>query len=481
MSETWSFRNKKWESSIIKSFQWRPSKCDTVLKCDDGQVYLSRISLVVASAFWKELLLNHDIQSETTLVILLPGFNKEKVLEILQFLKKGELKTECCSNIVQRIINSTKVLLPDIDIFSFYIQKISKSEREEISDEEPENVKDDHITNTDELVVIKQTVEQDQASKITKIETKKSKFKILNFNQIKESKEETSEHDESSNDDTDKKNDDTFSNSFDGVEVGKTKEHRHACTICLKYFVRKSTLDRHIEIVHLKTQTSICTICGQTFASKDGLKVHMKKHDESHPSTFKCPECGKMYTNSQDLDKHCQTTGHDFLIKDTKKPNQDSVKCEICHKWVIRLKYHMEKHHSNGRKTFSCDHCDFITNRRDTLYRHERRTHDQHYRDFKAIQETLKTKENLKCFDCGKKFETAADIKEHIALNGCKENKCNHCGKTFNIRYNLLQHIREVHEVTKTFECPFCSKTFNQKRGRDRHVKICKKNNMNNN
>ena len=292
------------------------------------------------------------------------------------------------------------------------IRKIYRCEEDEISDEETEFVKDDNNDN-DQFVENDQTVEQTQASKITMIETRKGKVPLSNFKI--QSKDEKSENVEISHDDTENINDDAVSNSFEGVEVGKTKEHRHGCKICLKFFVRKATLDRHMEIVHLKTQTSICNICDKRFESKDGLKIHMKMHDQSHPSNFKCPECSKVYTHSSDLNKH------------------------------------MKMYHSDESKTFSCDCCDFITNRRDTLYKHERVYHDQHYRDFKAIQETLKTNTKLKCFDCGKKFETAADIENHIVLNGCKENKCQHCGKTFNVRHNLLQHIREVHEVTEKF------------------------------
>ena len=38
----YNFINQNWKNNVIESFQWRPSKCDTVLKCDDGQVYLRK-------------------------------------------------------------------------------------------------------------------------------------------------------------------------------------------------------------------------------------------------------------------------------------------------------------------------------------------------------------------------------------------------------------------------------------------------------
>ena len=107
----YNFINQNWKNDVIESFQWRPSKCDTVLKCDDGQVYLSMISLAVASRFWRNIFSDLGIQSERT-VILIPDFNKDTVLQILEFLKKGELTTECCP----KIIDFTKVLVPEIEI-----------------------------------------------------------------------------------------------------------------------------------------------------------------------------------------------------------------------------------------------------------------------------------------------------------------------------------------------------------------------------
>ena len=409
----YNFRKKEWKNDVIESFQWSPSKCDTVLKCDDGQVYMSMITLVVASRFWRKIFSDLRIQPERT-VILLPSFKKDTVQDILEFLKKGELKTECYPS----IIDFTKALVPEIDI-----EKIKESVKVELSDEDFENDKD-------------------------------------------------TESDEDPDNDEDVKNDD---NIFKGVEIGKTTEQRHACKFCLKFFSRKTNLNRHIQNMHFQKEINICPFCNKKLASKEGLKAHMKTHEENR-GNYVCLKCGKKYTNPSELDKHCNRLGHDFLDSPSKKPTEHfNTKCEICHKWVGRLEFHMKEHHSERSKTFSCDQCDFKTNRKDTLYKHKKVSHDQYYRNFEAIKETLKSKKSWTCIDCGVKFETSADIEQHIALEGCKDNKCQDCGKTFNVRHNLLQHIREVHEVTQQFKCQFCNKMFNQKRGRDRHEQICKK------
>ena len=421
-----NFKNLDHEDDIINSLlscQGRPSKCDAVLKCDDGQIYLSRIALVIWSDFWKKLLSDNENGSQT--VILLPGFDKESVLEAIVFLRNGEITTDYCPRSVQKVIYYVLALIPDMDILSFEIERIFA--------ESEDTVDSDSDDNSDENI------------------------------------EEKSESD---------KSDEIYTKEFIGVETGKTTESRQGCKYCLKFFVCKQSLDRHIMNMHLNKEQLSCSQCDLKFSSKDGLKSHLKTHEENFSNENQCLKCGKIYQNESDLYRHCRTTGHTFPKNDKTQPDKRFSKCEICHKWIMDKKYHFEKYHSEKAKSFSCkyDNCGFITLRRDTLYKHERVQHKDHYRDFSAIHDTFKSKDKLKCFDCGKKFTTITETEEHIALEGCSNNTCPQCDKNFNVRYNLLQHIREVHEQTDRFVCPHCNKTFNQKRNLVRHSKTCKEN-----
>ena len=98
-------------------------------------------------------------------------------------------------------------------------------------------------------------------------------------------------------------------------------EQEHACKFCLKYFARKTTLERHIQNIHFGTDMNICPTCNKKLASKEGLKAHMKTHAENR-GYFVCKECGKKYINPSDLDKHCKMSGHDYQDNKTKKPSK---------------------------------------------------------------------------------------------------------------------------------------------------------------
>ena len=262
----YNFINQKWKNDVIESFQWRPSKCDTVLKCADGQVYLSMISLVVASRFWRNVFSDLGIQTERT-VILIPDFNKDTVLQILKFLKKGELTTECCP----KIIDFTKVLVPEIEI-----EKIKNSGTVEDSTNDEDNDNDDDNDNNDDNDNDDDNDNNDD-----------------NDADDDNANDEGNENDDDNENDEDNENDDNICNTFEDVEVGKTKEQRHACKFCLKFFVRKTTLERHIRNKHLKTEIYICPTCNKRLESKEGLKAHIKTHDENR-GNFVCKTCGKI-------------------------------------------------------------------------------------------------------------------------------------------------------------------------------------------
>ena len=415
-------KNTQFKKDIVESLQL--SQKDTILKCKDGQIPLSKFSLVMWSSFWNELLLEFQHYSE--IEILLPDFDVATVMELIEFLRRGELANEGCPKNIQKIIYFVKALIPDIDIFSFVIEKLFNSQE-----------MDDHDSDSDDND-FKSVVKQEQIIE---------------------------------DDDND------HSVEFAEVETGKKYETRHACKYCLKYFVTRQTLERHIKVIHLKAETFMCPRCGKSYNSKDGLKAHMKEHDDRNTKENICPDCGKIYKNLTDLRKHCRMSNHSYpKIETPDKAQSGYTLCIICNKWVRRVQHHMKKYHSEESRSFSCDYCEFTTNRRDTLYKHERVAHGMHYRDLNAVKTNFQSKGKMKCFDCGRKFETVEETEEHI-IQGCIGYTCQNCGKTFNVRHNLLQHIREVHEKENKFDCPICKKCFNTKRSRDRHAKTCNKNN----
>ena len=53
------------------------------------------------------------------------------------------------------------------------------------------------------------------------------------------------------------------------------------------------------------------------------------------------------------------------------------------------------------------------------------------------------------------------------------KNQCNICTKELTGKFNLDQHIRQVHQDNKPHECEVCGKRFARKSHHDYHLRIC--------
>ena len=221
------------------------------------------------------------------------------------------------------------------------------------------------------------------------------------------------------------------------------------CNICLTYFSSKQKRDNHIQNIHTKKKKYNCKVCTKILCSKDGLVSHMKTHTCS--SGHQCPDCKKIYKNKSNLERHFKSKGHSQF----------------------------DKHETAEIREFGCSECDFITNRVDNLYRHERHIHGLFNKKLDAISKTLEKNGEVECSKCFKKFTDTKLAKEHFLQESCAPIYCKDCGKEFNKRADLKLHIRDVH-TENCFSCPTCDKVFKQIRNMNRHHKKCKQKENNN-
>lgn len=51
---------------------------------------------------------------------------------------------------------------------------------------------------------------------------------------------------------------------------------RVSCKLCEKSFFDKSTLNRHVAVIHEKRRSAVCEFCSKTFTKNASLKQHVK-------------------------------------------------------------------------------------------------------------------------------------------------------------------------------------------------------------
>ena len=113
-------------------------------------------------------------------------------------------------------------------------------------------------------------------------------------------------------------------------------------------------------------------------------------------------------------------------VETTKKRFQ----CLFC-EYSSDRKYDLIRHEGihTGKKPFKCKHCEYSSNQKDTLIKHER----------------IHTGEKpFKCKDCDKSFADRSALVKHERLHtGEKPYSCNHCKKSFTTSSGLNHHKKK--------------------------------------
>ena len=274
-----------------------------------------------------------------------------------------------------------------------------------------------------------------------------------------------------------------------------------SCELCGKQFSSEKGLDKHLGNVHGHSDRKkyVCDICNQHFSTSSSRGGHIKRTHGEH--TFKCHICEVVSKSEKELSKHLKT--HNKIIQDERKLE----KCDICEKYFLLLKNHMEIVHSQSKcdicgtsypkiklnqhmknvhtapKKYECHICKkhFTTKYMTNI--HRKRMHCTSSLKCDICDTICKTNSELKihlkthskniqaerelrqCDMCNKKY---LKIKEHIATMHPKEiSECNICGKSY--PKNKLDHHKEITHCSN--ECPRCHKIIKGKHYLRIHIK----------
>ncbi|XP_051518500.1 zinc finger protein 664-like [Myxocyprinus asiaticus] len=168
------------------------------------------------------------------------------------------------------------------------------------------------------------------------------------------------------------------------------------CSQCGKIFTNKCQLNKHMK-VHIGEKPYMCHQCGKSFTIKGHLNSHSRIHTGEKP--YKCSHCGTSFNVSQNLKRH-------------------------------------ERIHT-GEKPYKCLHCG-----KSFTHSHNLKTHERIHTGEKPY----------KCSYCEKSFPRSQHLKTHERIHtGEKPYKCSHCGKSFIHSHNLKTHER-IHTGEKTLQ-----------------------------
>lgn len=141
--------------------------------------------------------------------------------------------------------------------------------------------------------------------------------------------------------------------------------------------------------------------------------------------------------------------------KETVNKQQIAVKkqqCSICGNFVKNLAEHQKFTHSQAKKNFFCDHCDYGCFFRTKLERHLQKHIPKEFRSLFQCP--------ICSFSCSRKDALKSHLLTMHQSNRQKNHKCPHCKKSFYNASQLNIHIRSVHENIRDYLCQHCGKGF---------------------
>uniref|UniRef100_A0A1A7X9S8 C2H2-type domain-containing protein n=1 Tax=Iconisemion striatum TaxID=60296 RepID=A0A1A7X9S8_9TELE len=181
--------------------------------------------------------------------------------------------------------------------------------------------------------------------------------------------------------------------------------------------------------------------------TKDGDRKESRSRKSSVMKSFICSDCGKQFVNTQSLQRHVKC--HSEIMTSNSLVDDDCLKVEE--------KVGAPKKVQTNQKSFSCDFCGKIFNRKDNLNTHVRIHTGQ---------------KPFGCDVCERRFGSKTHLNRHMIIHvGEKPFVCDVCGQRFSHKSNLNGHMRK-HTGQKPFGCDICGQRISDRSSLSRHMKI---------
>ncbi|KAJ0000256.1 hypothetical protein NQD34_012098 [Periophthalmus magnuspinnatus] len=247
------------------------------------------------------------------------------------------------------------------------------------------------------------------------------------------------------------------------------------CRICLKSFVNEADLKYHLSLNHFEDKFYECDRCKRVFTNVESCQHHI---EFTCMRKVKCEKCGRFFPKEKQLRRHLES-----------KTCYAKLKCADCPK-IFTKKNALLKHSFShlGLLPYTCVRCRCHFRLARLYLRHQCKPQSIHcvacLREFLNDQDFQQHKKDtgcwgnqdhkgdeIRCLECGQRFETKDDLKKHAGAHQ-RVLKCAECGKGFRSALLLMSHMGG-HAGQSPCLCQSCGLGFPHQQSYDSHLKTC--------
>lgn len=227
------------------------------------------------------------------------------------------------------------------------------------------------------------------------------------------------------------------------IRIVHMKEKNYKCDQCDKMFALRSHLNRHHDSIHNESKKPFVCVCGSEFLRRENLRIHKFRENCENLRWDECRICNTKFPNMADYLKHMSET-HSFQSA-----------AQIGHKQhpVIQKK-------ENGSP---------VAPQQSTAVASESISTP----DSMLPVLNLKTSKHVECtyegcaFFCPNQSRMDKHVNEvHLLI---KPFPCEHCDKAFSNRVHRRDHINAVHLGIRPFMCETCGQSFSRRYNLNKH------------
>lgn len=257
----------------------------------------------------------------------------------------------------------------------------------------------------------------------------------------------------------------------------EAKVDRLMCRVCRMGFTSQADLNAHLESTHFEKEFYECDLCKHVFTSLKACENHVQLH--MYSPCFKCEACGRNYRSTQALARH-QSRKCRRLFKCTD--------CSLTFTKKTALLKHSFSH--LGLLPYTCLRCGCHFRLAQLYRRHKcepgrincvaclreflcQEDFEQHKKDTGCWGNQGPKTDEIRCLECGERFETKEELKKHAGAHQRVLN-CAECGKGFRSALLLMSHMGG-HAGKSPCLCQTCGLGFPHQQNYESHFKTCGK------